>query len=202
MPSRHHLELQGEESELFMSHFPHGIKLMHGGVESGFKHVPPKVHEPTLLRVVGSRYPRIFPVPLEVKQLTEGDCFILDLGDNIYAWYGEQSNNYERLAAMNYAVDLKNHMRMMTAKLHYPRTMGGQIEADFYAALSGSKSDVQPAFKDEKNPEVSDDVFLKYRLWHIWENDQGKIEGKEVEERPLRVEMLKDDDTFILELYN
>lgn len=67
MASRHHLELMNEESTLFMSHFPHGIKILHGGVASGFKHVEPEVIEPTLMRVVGARYPRIFPVPLECK---------------------------------------------------------------------------------------------------------------------------------------
>ena len=84
MPSRHHLELMGEESDLFLSHFANGIKILHGGVESGFKHYVPPVHEPTLWRVYGSRYPRIFHVPLKASELCENDCFILDLGENLY----------------------------------------------------------------------------------------------------------------------
>jgi hypothetical protein len=62
--SRHHLELMHEESDLFLSYFKTGIQYMHGGVESGFKHVVPEVHEPRLLLVKGKKYPRVFPVPV------------------------------------------------------------------------------------------------------------------------------------------
>lgn len=43
-----------------MSHFPKGIKYMHGGIESGWKHYEPEVHVPELMRVHGDRYPRVF----------------------------------------------------------------------------------------------------------------------------------------------
>lgn len=203
MPSRHHLELMGEESDLFLSHFKNGIKVLHGGVDSGFKHVPPEVHEPELMRVYGGKYPRVFPVPLAAKSLCEDDCFILDLGDNIYNWYGSGCNSQEKLAALNYSINLKNHMRKTHAKLHYPQTMGGQIEEDFWKALGGSQADVQPA-KPEGQSNVDEDELLRYRFWHIYEDkaDGGKIKGNEIEERPLTKKMLKDDDTFILELYD
>jgi len=86
MTAHHHLELMNEESDLFLSHFKGGIKYLHGGCASGFKHVVPEVHEPELMRVKGKRYPRVFPVPVDAKQLCESDVFILDLGDNIYIW--------------------------------------------------------------------------------------------------------------------
>lgn len=119
-PSRHHLELQGEETDLFMSRFPKGIKILHGGVASGFKHYVPPEHQPSLMRVVGDRYPRIFPIEMDCAQMNHGDCFILDLGTDIYLWYGKDSNTYERLAAVNYANDLKNRMRKMKCKAHFP----------------------------------------------------------------------------------
>lgn len=86
--SRHHLELMNEETDLFASYFRNGIEYLHGGVDSGFRHVEPEVHEPKLKLVKGKRYPRVFNVPVEANSLNDGDCFILDLGMKIYYWAG------------------------------------------------------------------------------------------------------------------
>ena len=90
--SRHHLELEGEETELFQSYFKKGIMYLNGGVASGFKCVLPEVHVPIMYQVKGKRYPRVFPVDINVKSLNEGDVFLLDLGDIIYYWAGKDSN--------------------------------------------------------------------------------------------------------------
>jgi hypothetical protein len=58
MQSRHHLELQNEETDLFMSYW-NVCKYLPGGTESGFKHVEPKFVEPRLLLIKGKKYPRV-----------------------------------------------------------------------------------------------------------------------------------------------
>lgn len=109
-----------EESDLFLSHFKAGIHYLHGGVESGFKHVVPEVHEPRLLLVKGKKYPRVFPVPVLASSLNQGDSFVLDLGTDIYIWNGEEANKFEKVSALNFAINVKNHERKMKAVLHYP----------------------------------------------------------------------------------
>lgn len=137
-PSKHHLELMHEESDLFLSNFKNGIKYLHGGFGSGFKHVVAEVHTPELLRVKGKRYPRVFPVPVAASSLCNGDVYILDLGQDLYYWCGAECNEFEKVAALNYAVNVKNQQRFGKSNLNYPQDMGGDCEANFWKALSGS----------------------------------------------------------------
>ena len=46
MPARSHLELMGHETELFLSRFPAGIKILHGGCDTGFTHYVAPEHVP------------------------------------------------------------------------------------------------------------------------------------------------------------
>jgi len=79
--------------------------------------------------------------------------------------------------------------------------MGGKVEEVFWAALSGSKSDVQP-YSPSQKLEPSEEERMMYKLFHVYEDETGKIQTEEIAERPLRRHMLLDHDTFILELYN
>jgi len=91
--SRHHLELMDEETDLFLGYFPKGITYLHGGVDSGFKHVEPEVYEPRLLHVKGKRHPRVHTCKeVSASQLNEGDFFILDMGMELYFWAGAEAN--------------------------------------------------------------------------------------------------------------
>ena len=99
MGSRHHLEEQEMETDLFMSYFKAGLFYLEGGVESGFRHVEPETYEPRLLHVKGKRYPRVFSVPVSASSLNDGDCFVLDLGLQLYCWFGAQANMFEKAKA-------------------------------------------------------------------------------------------------------
>lgn len=95
-PSRHHLEEMEYETDLFMTYFKGGIFYLPGGVESGYKKVEANVHEPKLMHIKGKRFPRVFEVPIEANSLNDGDCFILDMGDKLYNWYGAECSIHER----------------------------------------------------------------------------------------------------------
>jgi len=110
LQSRHHLELQNEETDLFMSYFPL-VKYLPGGIESGFRHVEPKFVEPKLMLVKGKRYPRVHVVPMQADSINEGDVFVLDMGENIYYWAGLEANYYEKLKALEIAVGIRRDER-------------------------------------------------------------------------------------------
>jgi len=108
-----------------MSHFKKGVHYLEGGCDSGFKHVTPKEYPTRLLKVKGTRYPRIHEVPVKADELNEGDCFILDMGMNLYYFQGEEANKYEKLKGLEIAVAIKNDERHSKPQLWYPRDMGG-----------------------------------------------------------------------------
>lgn len=138
-----------EESDLFLSLWKRGIVYLHGGCDSGFKHVIPDQHTNTLYQTKGRRYPRVFPVNISGSSLNHGDVFILDLGQNIYIWTGDSANEFEKVAGLNMAISLKNNERKGKAVIHYPRDMGGETEAAFWSALGG-KCEVAAAKSDEE----------------------------------------------------
>ena len=79
-----HREVQGHESDKFMSYFADGVMYTSGGVDSAFIHVDKSTFETRLLHVKGRKNIRSRQVPLMRSSLNDGDVFILDAGSVIY----------------------------------------------------------------------------------------------------------------------
>ncbi|NXW45801.1 CAPG protein, partial [Nyctiprogne leucopyga] len=78
-----HREVQGNESDLFMEYFPHGVTYQEGGVDSAFKPTQPGASPSPVRRlyqVKGRRNVRASARELGWSSFNTGDCFILDLG--------------------------------------------------------------------------------------------------------------------------
>jgi len=91
-----HREVQGFESTLFLGYFNNQIKLMEGGVDSGFNKVKPTEYKPRLMHIKGKKKIRVTQVELSYKSLNAGDVFILDLGLQIYQWNGSKCGPSEK----------------------------------------------------------------------------------------------------------
>ncbi|NXV84028.1 CAPG protein, partial [Atlantisia rogersi] len=77
-----HREVQGNESDVFMGYFPHGLTYQEGGVASAFK--PSGAGAAAVRRlyqVKGRRNIRASERDLSWGSFNTGDCFILDLGE-------------------------------------------------------------------------------------------------------------------------
>jgi gelsolin len=91
-----HREVQGHESDAFLKLFNNQIKLLSGGVDSGFKHVEPEKYRPRLLHLKGRRKIRVTEVELSSKSLNSGDVFVLDDGLTLLQWNGKKSGPMEK----------------------------------------------------------------------------------------------------------
>lgn len=101
-------EVQEHESQLFLSHFPSGVRYLPGGIQSGFTHVDPNAFEKRLFQVKGSKNIRVKQVTPSIASMNKGDCFILDVKKTIYVYVGEKSRRTERMKAIAAANQIRD----------------------------------------------------------------------------------------------
>lgn len=106
-------EVQGYESNRFLSYFPQLI-VLHGGVSTGFHHVsdPLPLELRRLYRIKASTHHgigatvkthiSIREVPADVQSLNKGDVFVLDLGSRVLQYNTRESSGKERFLAADF----------------------------------------------------------------------------------------------------
>eukprot|EP00238_Polyblepharides_amylifera_P015743 CAMPEP_0196580914 /NCGR_PEP_ID=MMETSP1081-20130531/31478_1 /TAXON_ID=36882 /ORGANISM="Pyramimonas amylifera, Strain CCMP720" /LENGTH=369 /DNA_ID=CAMNT_0041900947 /DNA_START=72 /DNA_END=1181 /DNA_ORIENTATION=+ len=136
-----HREVMGFESALFLSYFPPSIRIMQGGIESGFRKAPsPEQYKPKLMRIRqrGNKM-TTFEVPMHNGALNQGDVYILDLGLHLMQWQGAQSSGMERnrAGAIVYAINSERKGKVNVEVLD-----GDEENTEFHAQLEGARSEV------------------------------------------------------------
>ncbi|KAE8728946.1 hypothetical protein F3Y22_tig00004041pilonHSYRG00053 [Hibiscus syriacus] len=103
-------ELQGHESDKFVSYFRPCIIQLEGGFASGIKKAEGEF-ETQLYLCRGKRVAKLKQVPFARSSLNHDDVFILDTQKKIYQFNGAQSNIQERAKALDVIQFLKekNH---------------------------------------------------------------------------------------------
>lgn len=90
-------EVQDHESDEFLALFKNGIRIMAGGVASGFNHVEPDSYTTRLLRVKGKANRLVVSeVTKAASSMNHGDIFIVDAGLKLYQWNGSESGPFEK----------------------------------------------------------------------------------------------------------
>ncbi|GAB4851616.1 hypothetical protein Ancab_031018 [Ancistrocladus abbreviatus] len=103
-----HRELQGYESDKFLSYFKPCILPLEGGVASGFKKPEEEEFETRLYVCKGKRAVKLKQVSFARSSLNHDDVFILDTKDKIYQFNGANSNIHERAKALEVIQFLKD----------------------------------------------------------------------------------------------
>ncbi|KAG0480442.1 hypothetical protein HPP92_011300 [Vanilla planifolia] len=101
-------ELQGHESDKFLSYFKPFIIPLEGGVSSGFKTPNEDNFETRLYICRGRRVVRLKQVLFARSSLNHDDVFILDTEHKIYQFNGANSNIQERAKALEVVQYLKD----------------------------------------------------------------------------------------------
>jgi len=138
-----HREVQGFESDLFLSYFPGGVRILEGGIESAFNHVKPETYKPRLLHVKGRKVVVVREVPRARASLNSGDVFILDNGLDLYQWNGSKSAVSERTKAAQLCRALDDERKGLP-KVHVFEE-GDKDAGAFWALLEGGEGPVASA---------------------------------------------------------
>ncbi|XP_062929537.1 gelsolin-like isoform X2 [Mobula hypostoma] len=188
-------EVQGHESNIFLGNFKSGIKYKAGGVASGFSHVVPnEVTVQRCLHLKGRRIVRATEVPLSWESFNSGDCFIVDLGDEILQWCGSKCNRFELLKATYVAKGIRDNERSGRARV---RVLEEGKESEKLVEILGPKPDLPEGTDDDLKADVSNRKLAK--LYKV-SNASGEVNISLVSaENPFKQDMLQSEDSFILD---
>ncbi|EPY73724.1 adseverin-like isoform 1 [Camelus ferus] len=189
-------ELQGYESTDFVGYFKGGLKYKAGGVASGLNHVLTNdLTAQKLLHVKGRRVVRATEVPLSWDSFNRGDCFIIDLGSEIYQWCGSSCNKYERLKASQVAVGIRDNERKGRAQLIVVEE--GSEPPELIEVL-GKKPELRDGEDDDDTR--ADITNRKMAKLYMVSDASGSMKVSVVaEENPFSMAMLLSQECFILD---
>ncbi|KAJ1101440.1 hypothetical protein NDU88_006508 [Pleurodeles waltl] len=189
-------EIQGYESNTFVGYFKGGIQYKAGGVASGFTHVVTNdLSARRLLHIKGRRVVRATEVPMGWSSFNKGDCFIIDLGTEIYQWCGSTCNKYERFKAAQVANGIRDNERMGRAQLIVVEE--GSEPPELIKVL-GKKTAIPEG--DDNDDTVADVSNRKMAKLYMVSDASGSMKVTVVaEENPFLIDMLKSEECFILD---
>ncbi|XP_052333241.1 scinderin like b [Oncorhynchus keta] len=188
-------EVQNNESITFMGYFKSGIKYKQGGVASGFQHVVTNdMSVKRLLHIKGRRAIRATEVALSWASFNQGDCFIVDLGKDIYQWCGSECNRFERLKASQVAIDIRDNERNGRAKLHMVED-GAEPQA--LTEALGPKPSIPPGTPDDEKVDTSN--RKKGALYMISDASGSMTSSSVASSSPFKQAMLTAEECYILD---
>ncbi|KAM7323153.1 hypothetical protein ACRRTK_017259 [Alexandromys fortis] len=189
-------ELQGYESTDFVGYFKGGLKYKAGGVASGLNHVLTNdLTAERLLHVKGRRVVRATEVPLSWDSFNKGDCFIIDLGTEIYQWCGSSCNKYERLKASQVAIGIRDNERKGRSQLIVVEEGSEPLEL---MKVLGKKPELPDG--DNDDDAVADLSNRKMAKLYMVSDASGSMKVTLVaEENPFSMAMLLSEECFILD---
>lgn len=189
-------EVQEHESSLFLSYFNNTIRILDGGVETGFKHVEAEKYQTRLLHLKGKKKVRVTQVENSHKSLNSGDVFILDAGLNIYQWNGKQAGPQEKAkgAQLSRAIDDE---RAGKPQVHVVEEGEKSADATEFWKLLGGEGPVKTAAEGGSDEEAEKSSIKKlFRL----SDASGKFEFTEVASGTVKKSQLDTNDVFIFDI--
>lgn len=200
-----HRETQGHETQLFKSYFTGPLRYLTGGAATGFKHVTPNAADGNkkLYQVKGKKDVRIRQIEPKASAMNKGDCFILDVNNKIYVYYGANSKRTERLKAVSSANQIRDqdHSGRATIKIIDESARPEEVEEFFKELGGGSRSTLPDETKGGDDEQFERDIDAQVTLYKV-SDSTGSLKIEKVGQKPLSQTSLNSNDCFILDTVN
>ena len=190
-------EEQNFESPLFLSYFDN-IKILQGGIESGFKKVEPEKYIPKLLHVKGvGKCITANEVPFCEESMNNEDVFIFDLGLKLINWRGSLSNGFEKFHGSTLCNKIKNERGGKPVIEEVEEGENDDLINQIFENNKHKKTILKSSRRRLriKENEVGIKKGCHNKMMLLNDND-GKIEMKEIN---FGKENLKSDDTILID---
>lgn len=189
-------ETQGNESSTFLGYFRPAIQYKAGGTKSGFRHVTINDFSEIkrLLWVRGRHQVRADEVELSWSSLNNADCFIFDMGLEIFIWHGKKSNHFERLQATNVANSIKNDERGGKARVR----KWGSSEDELSTYLGAKPGPIADGAPEAPRAKISVKAGKRIELYKV-SDASGDVETTLISDKPpFKQCMLDSGDVFLI----
>ncbi|GAB4838260.1 hypothetical protein Ancab_027789 [Ancistrocladus abbreviatus] len=150
-------EVQGHETEKFLSYFKPCIIPQEGGFASGFKHPEGEEYKIRLFVCRGKHVVNVKEVPFTRSSLNHDDIFILDTQSKIFQFNGSNSSIQERaksLEVVQYIKDTYHHGKCEVAAIEDGKLMADAETGEFWGFFGGfAPLPRKTASEEDKIPE-------------------------------------------------
>ncbi|PKA55391.1 Villin-2 [Apostasia shenzhenica] len=185
-------ELQGHESDKFLSYFKPCLIPLEGGIASGFKKPEAEKFEIRLYVCRGKRVVRMKQVPFSRSSLNHDDVFILDTEHKIYQFNGANSNIQERAKSLEVIQHLKDtyHEGKCDVAIIDDGKLVAESDSGEFWVLFGGFAPIG------KKPPGEDDVILEKTSPKLYCINDGMLK---LVEGILSKAMLENDKCYLLD---
>ncbi|XP_038992696.1 villin-3-like [Hibiscus syriacus] len=171
-----HRELQGHESDQFLSYFKPCLIPLEGGFASGIKE-PEGEFETRLYVCRGKRAVKLKQIPFARSSLNHDNVFILDTQNKIYQFNGANSNIQERAKALEVTQFLKEkyHDEKCDVSIVDDGKLGSESNSDEFWVFFGGFAPLGKKVTSE-----DDDILdtAPAKLYSITDGELKPVEGK------------------------
>jgi len=192
-----HREVQGYESDLFLKYFKGQIRLLEGGVDSGFKHVEPEKYTPRLLQLKGRKKVRVTQVDMKPESLNSGDVFILDGGLQLYQFNGKAASPMEKMKGAQLTRAMADERKGLP-KVHVIEEGDKTSDAGEFWKLLGGEKPIKSA-SEGGSDEEAEAANAKIRKLFRLSDATGKMEFTEVASGKISRKLLDNNDVFVFD---